>query len=123
MPVAAGELPNPYNVQYGDTLWSLATRYRPDDSVSIQRMMLAMLSANPDAFNIPNINALRAGTVLRIPDVSQFGAADRQVVMAEVNRQHEIWEEYRQGLAGSPAGVAGYGLGRFSAWLRRHLFR
>ncbi|NIM27830.1 MAG: LysM peptidoglycan-binding domain-containing protein, partial [Gammaproteobacteria bacterium] len=72
---AMGDLPNPYDVKYGDTLWSLAKRYRPDDSVSIQRMMLAMLSANPDAFNMPNINALRAGTVLRIPDVSQFGSA------------------------------------------------
>jgi pilus assembly protein FimV len=100
MPSAAGgDLAGPYDVKYGDTLWSLANRYRPDSSVSIQRMMLAMLSANPDAFNIPNINALRAGTVLHIPDVSQFGAADRQVVLAEVNRQHDIWQQYRQGLA------------------------
>ncbi|NIU80053.1 MAG: LysM peptidoglycan-binding domain-containing protein, partial [Gammaproteobacteria bacterium] len=106
-PMPVGDPANPYNVKYGDTLWSLAKAYRPDD-VSIQRMMLAMLSANPDAFTIPNINALRAGTVLSIPDVSQFGAADRQVVLAEVSRQHEVWEEYRQGLAGSaPAAPAG----------------
>jgi pilus assembly protein FimV len=101
MPSQAGELPDPYDVKYGDTLWSLATRYRSDSGVSIQRMMLAMLSANPNAFNIQNINALRAGTVLHIPDVSQFGAADAQVILAEVNRQHEIWQEYRQGLAGA----------------------
>ena len=111
MPTAGGEDPAaPYDVKYGDTLWSLANRYRPDSSISIQRMMLAMLSANPDAFNIPNINALRAGTVLHIPDVSQFGAADRQVVLAEVNRQHDIWQEYRQGLAAAapkaPAGTS-----------------
>ncbi len=111
MPSAGGEDPaDPYDVKYGDTLWSLANRYRPDSSISIQRMMLAMLSANPDAFNIPNINALRAGTVLHIPDVSQFGAADRQVVLAEVNRQHDIWQEYRQGLAAvapkAPAGTS-----------------
>jgi pilus assembly protein FimV len=96
-----GALPDAHDVIYGDTLWSLAKRYRSDNSVSIQRMMLAMLSANPDAFNIQNINALRAGTVLQIPDLSQFGSADRQVVLAEVNRQHEIWQEYRQGLAGA----------------------
>jgi pilus assembly protein FimV len=111
MSSAGGEDPaDPYDVKYGDTLWSLANRYRPDSSISIQRMMLAMLSANPDAFNIPNINALRAGTVLHIPDVSQFGAADRQVVLAEVNRQHDIWQEYRQGLAAAapkaPAGTS-----------------
>ncbi len=100
-PMPTGALPDAHDVIYGDTLWSLAKRYRSDNSVSIQRMMLAMLSANPDAFNIQNINALRAGTVLQIPDLSQFGAADRQVVLAEVNRQHEIWQEYRQGLAGA----------------------
>ena len=100
-PRYTGDLSDPYDVKYGDTLWSLAKRYRTDSSVSIQRMMLAMLSANPDAFNIQNINALRAGTVLQIPDLSQFGSADRQVVLAEVNRQHEIWQEYRQGLAGA----------------------
>lgn len=108
---AMGDLPSPYDVKYGDTLWSLAKRYRPDDSVSIQRMMLAMLSANPDAFNMPNINALRAGTVLRIPDVSQFGSADRQVVLAEVTRQNEAWQEYRQGLAASaPPAPEGTGM-------------
>ena len=113
MPAAgAGDLPDAHDVKYGDTLWSLANRYRPDSSVSIQRMMLAMLSANPDAFNIPNINALRAGTVLHIPDVSQFGAADRQVVLAEVNRQHDLWQEYRQGLAASaPMAPEGAGAG------------
>ncbi len=106
MPSAGGgDLADPYDVKYGDTLWSLANRYRPDGSVSIQRMMLAMLSANPDAFNIPNINALRAGTVLHIPDVSQFGAADRQVVLTEINRQHDIWQEYRQGLAAAAPSV------------------
>ena len=102
MPAAgAGDLADAHDVKYGDTLWSLANRYRPDSSVSIQRMMLAMLSANPDAFNIQNINALRAGTVLHIQDASQFGAADRQVVLAEVNRQHDLWQEYRLGLAAS----------------------
>ena len=111
MPAAgAGDLADAHDVKYGDTLWSLANRYRSDSSVSIQRMMLAMLSANPDAFNISNINALRAGTVLHIPDVSQFGAADRQVVLAEVNRQHDLWQQYRQGLAAS-APMAAEGVG------------
>ena len=100
-PMVAEDRSVPYDVKYGDTLWSLAKRYRTDDSVSIQRMMLAMLNANPDAFNIQNINALRAGTVLDIPQPSQLGSGDRQAVLAEVDRQHEAWQEYRQSLAGA----------------------
>ena len=100
-PLPPEAIPDSYDVKAGDTLWSLATRYRPNSSVSIQRMMLAMLSANPEAFAIPNINALLAGTVLRIPDEAELGQQRREEILAEVNRQHERWQEYRQQLAGA----------------------
>src|SRR5690606_7758610 len=37
-------------VATGDTLWSIATRTRHDESVTINQMMLALLRANPEAF-------------------------------------------------------------------------
>jgi pilus assembly protein FimV len=99
LPMAA--IPGAYEVQRGDTLWSLATRYRPDSSISIQRMMLALLSANPDAFFLNNnINALRAGAILKIPDLSAYSPVDRATVLAEVNRHHALWDEYKANLAG-----------------------
>ena len=39
-------------VRRSETLWSIAARLRPDDSVSVQRMMLAILEANPEAFAV-----------------------------------------------------------------------
>ena len=55
----------------GDTLWNIALRVRPNDSVSVQQTMLALQRANPDAFINNNINLLKAGYVLRIPDVRE----------------------------------------------------
>ncbi|MCP5151539.1 MAG: hypothetical protein H6982_12315 [Chromatiales bacterium] len=88
-----------------DTLWSLAERFRPDAGVSVQSMMLALLRANPDAFAIANVNALREGVVLRLPAESEIRAVDRASALAEVERQHAAWEEYRRnlGLGAPPA--------------------
>src|SRR5690606_21916726 len=48
-------------VAAGDTLWSIASQTRPDSSVSVNQMMVALLRANPDAFIGDNINRLRSG--------------------------------------------------------------
>ena len=79
----------------GDTLWSIAKAARPDSSVSIQQMMLAILSANPEAFIENNINGLKRGAILEIPDATEIDSMDRADVMAQVNSQHALWDEYR----------------------------
>ena len=85
-----------HTVQRRETLWSIADQYRPDSTVSIQRMMLAILRANPDAFAIDNVNTLKAGAVLRIPSGAEVSGDDEGTVLAEVRRQYAAWEEYRQ---------------------------
>ena len=84
-------------VRRNETLWPLASRLRPDDSVSVHRMMLALLEANPEAFYIRNINALSAGVTLRIPTRDEIGPGDRAAAVAEVKRQNLAWREYREG--------------------------
>lgn len=97
-----------YSVGRGDTLWSLAERYRPRDSVSVQQTMLAILAANPEAFSQQNINSLRAGAVLQMPELQAI-ALSKDEAMAEVKRQNALWEEYRRSLTGqvgqAPEGV------------------
>jgi len=83
-------------VRSSDTLWSIASRLRPDRSVSVQRMMLAILEANPEAFAIPNVNALNKGAVLRVPSREEIGSDDMAAAVAEVKRQHEAWKAYRE---------------------------
>lgn len=74
-----------------DTLWSLASRFRPEGT-SVQRMMLAMLALNPHAFTVENVNALRAGTVLTIPTSERIGVDDKSSAMEEVRRQNVAWQ-------------------------------
>jgi pilus assembly protein FimV len=79
----------------GETLWALASRHRPDASASIQQMMLALLRENPDAFIEGNVNRLRRGAVLRLPDEASIKAVSARDALAEVQRQHELWQSYR----------------------------
>lgn len=82
-------------VAANDTLWSLASNNRPDTSISVQQMMLALLRANPDAFGDGNINILKRGAVLRMPNGDELTALSRSEAVAEVQRQHQIWNAYR----------------------------
>jgi pilus assembly protein FimV len=66
-----------YEVRQNDTLWDIALRARPDSSVSVHQSMMALYQANPDAFINGNINRLRRGQVLRIPDAQEMRSLNR----------------------------------------------
>lgn len=89
-------------VRRTDTLWSIATDARPDDSVSIHRMMLAILEANPDAFPTGNVNVLHAGGFLRIPTRADLDSGVLSAI-AEVRRQQAQWEQRTASRLASPA--------------------
>ena len=78
-----------------DTLWVLALRFRPDASISVQRMMLAFVEANPRTFELENVNGLNAGVILRIPTRDEIGLDDRAAV-AEVQRHNQAWKQHRE---------------------------
>ncbi|MGR9093347.1 MAG: type IV pilus assembly protein FimV, partial [Gammaproteobacteria bacterium] len=82
-------------VAANDTSWSLASNNLPDASISVQQMMLALLRANPDAFGDGNINILKRGAVLRMPNGDELTALSRSEALAEVRRQHQLWNDYR----------------------------
>src|SRR5690606_17797953 len=79
-PVATASVPGEYGpVQAGDTLSRIVQGMARDDGVSVNQMMLALVRTNPQAFIGGNINLLREGAVLRMPDASEA----RQLSMAE----------------------------------------
>ena len=89
-----------------DTLWLIALELRPEPSIIPQRMMLALLEANPDAFSSENVNDLNAGSILCFDASDPIGFNDRAAV-AEVSRHNREWRSVRvPGSSGTvPGGV------------------
>ena len=88
-------------VKTGDTASRLALRYLAPN-VSLDQMMLAMLEANPDAFIQGNVNLVKAGAVLRIPDVEEATQIPRAQARKTVIAQSIEFAEYARRLAESP---------------------
>lgn len=86
-------------VKNNDTLWSIAKRLRPDDTITIKQMMMALFEANPDAFLDNNINQLRKGAVLRLDDPAMARAISRARAAREVARQTQRWSATKAELA------------------------
>jgi pilus assembly protein FimV len=96
-PVSQG--PQTYEVKKGDTLGEIALRYRPA-GISYHQMLIALQRANEDAFIRDNINLVRAGRILTIPDAEAAAAVDRADANRLVFAQHADFADYRARLAG-----------------------
>ncbi|MGC1329948.1 type IV pilus assembly protein FimV, partial [Pseudomonas sp.] len=84
-----------YTTSKRDTLWDIAQK-NPNNGASIQQTMLAIQALNPDAFVDGNINRLKTGQVLRMPDAQQATALGQGPAIAEVARQNAAWREGRR---------------------------
>ncbi|MGB3046447.1 type IV pilus assembly protein FimV, partial [Dokdonella sp.] len=91
-------------VAAGETLGQIARATRPDDAVSINQMMVALLKNNPQAFFKDNVNALKRGAVLRIPSAEEIAASgSAREAAAAVRSQIDEW---RGSVSGAPTLVA-----------------
>jgi pilus assembly protein FimV len=57
----------------------------------MNQMMIALFQANPEAFS-NNINELRQGAILRIPDENELRRQTPEMATAEVVRQTKAWQ-------------------------------
>ncbi len=89
-----------YKIKTGDTAWSLADAMRPDQSITVPQMMVAMLRANPESFINENINGLKRGYILRVPDYDQVASISQADAWALVREQAALWRQYQQSQAG-----------------------
>lgn len=60
---------NTWSVGRGQTLWSIASQVRPNNA-TVQQTLIALYRSNPDAFINNDINRLKAGHTLNVPDRS-----------------------------------------------------
>jgi pilus assembly protein FimV len=79
-----------YSVARGDTLYGIAGSIAGGDRQAIQRTMVALFRANPEAFN-GNINQLRAGAILRVPSSNEVANIAPSEAASEVRQQNAAW--------------------------------
>ncbi len=101
---AAGE-PRSIVVRRGQTLSGIANRLSGAgvDSGATREWMVALYQANPGAFD-HNMNFLRSGAVLRIPDSAAVAAIAPATATAEIRRQYASWHAESQGTANAASG-------------------
>ncbi|GMR08333.1 MAG: motility hub landmark protein FimV [Gammaproteobacteria bacterium] len=110
MPAYDGDTYGP--VVRKDTLWSIASKVRPDDSIDMAQMMLALLKENPEAFNNANIHGLKAGAILRIPERDAIMGTSKDIARQDVQAQNMAWKnipvqtESAEKITRKPAGQA-----------------
>lgn len=84
---------NEYTTTANDNLWDIANRVRADGSV--HQAMLAIQELNPQAFIDNNINRMKSGQVLRLPDAQHINSRIQSAAIAQVNQQTAAWRESR----------------------------
>ncbi|HEX4797662.1 MAG TPA: FimV/HubP family polar landmark protein [Burkholderiales bacterium] len=112
-PVALVEEPGvsrTYEVKRGDTLTKIAVRNRIE-GVALQQMLVALFRANQEAFVADNMNRLRAGKIISIPDrdaASAVALADsRRIVSAQVADFNDYRRSLGIAVASAPAAPEG----------------
>lgn len=84
---------NEYKTTANDNLWDIANRARAGGSV--HQAMLAIQELNPQAFIDNNINRMKSGQVLRLPNQQQINSRTPSAAIAQVNEQTAAWREGR----------------------------
>ncbi len=85
--------PGDVTVVKDDTLWSIASNIQASGQ-SVNQIMLAIQRANPGAFNDNNINNLKIGSVLRMPEASEIAEISQQQAYAQALEQNGLWDDY-----------------------------
>ncbi|MBC7683116.1 MAG: fimbrial protein FimV, partial [Ferruginibacter sp.] len=91
-------------VKAGDTASRIASTSKPA-SVSLDQMLVAMLRANPNAFINGNVNRVKAGAVLDVPNASQAGSTAPVEATQIISAQSRDFNAFRSKLAGGVPAV------------------
>ncbi|MCB1871442.1 MAG: FimV family protein [Gammaproteobacteria bacterium] len=77
-----------------DTLWKIASEVR-HSGASVEQMMMALFQANPQAFIKSNINNLKVGEILRVPERESVLSMTAREARIAFRDQVENWRSDR----------------------------
>jgi pilus assembly protein FimV len=97
-PASATVEGNDYAVKRGDTLTKIAAGVKPE-GVTLDQMLVGLYRNNTDAFSGGNMNRLKTGTILRVPEKERISETAPAEATKEVRVQASNWNAYRLKLA------------------------
>ncbi|MGB3288651.1 MAG: FimV/HubP family polar landmark protein, partial [Burkholderiaceae bacterium] len=92
-------------VKPGDTMFAIAQR-NAVPGVSVYQMMIALQRANPQAFIQNNVNLVKAGATLAMPEMAALTAISDKEARRLFQQQAQAFALYRQRTAGDTPTVA-----------------
>ena len=75
------------------------------EGVSLEQMLVALFQSNKQAFSGNNMNRLKAGQILRVPEAGQIEEVKTNEAAKQVKAHSADWHAYRQKLAAAVAGA------------------
>jgi pilus assembly protein FimV len=100
-PVAADEAANTaqtLTTERGDTLYAIARQMKPDN-VSVEQMLAALYQSNQQAFDGKNMNRLKVGKIIRMPDQATLDSVSRPQAKSLIAEHATNWQAYKNSLA------------------------
>jgi len=94
----APDTPGSYTVKRGDTLSKIANEYKPEN-VSLEQMLVALFRSNESAFDGKNMNRLRSGQIITVPQGDQIAPVTQGEAVNVVKVQAADWRGYRDRVA------------------------
>ncbi|MET0003974.1 MAG: FimV/HubP family polar landmark protein [Candidatus Thiodiazotropha sp.] len=89
-------------VQPNDNLWNIAKGMQRSDE-SVEQVMMALQRHNPSVFINNNVNNLKVGKILRLPEDSGVTSISKREARDEFLAQTRTWQAGRTGDARRPA--------------------
>jgi pilus assembly protein FimV len=95
-------------VRKGDTLTQIASDMLETipEGVSLEQMLVGLYERNKGAFVGNNMNRLKTGQILHIPEADKLSSVGRKEAAREIKLHAADWNAYRQKLAGAVAEAA-----------------
>lgn len=86
----------------GETLGKIAASLKPQ-GVSLEQMLVGLYRSNPDAFIRNNMNLVKSGRILRVPDAQELAAISQADATKEYKAQVADWRAYSGRVADAAA--------------------
>ena len=92
-------------IKKGETLGHISEKLRNDKTLTSKQVMLALLRANPSAFYGKNVNNLKTGMILKVPEREEVETVSKDLAAREFHAQYQVWQKYKLKVADANSAV------------------